>query len=83
MAMKWVVDNIAQFGGNRNLITLGGLVGGGAYVPIHMVSPASKGMTAQEMLCNSETVDPHATLLCRSTSQREILKFSNSVKCSA
>ena len=47
MAMKWVVDNIAQFGGNPNLVTLGGLVGGGAYVAMHMVSPASKGTTVQ------------------------------------
>ena len=43
MAMKWVKDNIAHFKGNPNRITLGGLVGGGAYVPMHMVSPASKG----------------------------------------
>lgn len=43
MAIQWVVDNVAQFKGNPNLITLGGLMGGGVYVPMHMVSPSSKG----------------------------------------
>ena len=42
--MKWVVDNIEQFKGNPEQITLGGLVDGGAYVAMHMVLPASKGM---------------------------------------
>ena len=45
MAMKWVKDNIAHFKGNPNRITLGGLVGGGAHVAMHMVSPVSKGIS--------------------------------------
>ncbi|CAF0959318.1 unnamed protein product [Adineta steineri] len=44
MAMKWVQDNIAQFGGNKNSITLMGESAGSQSVCIHMVSPLSNGL---------------------------------------
>ena len=41
MAMKWVQDNIVQFGGDKNSITLMGESAGSQSVCIHIVSPLS------------------------------------------
>jgi len=43
LALKWVKDNIQQFGGDPNLITAIGMSAGGASVNYHMLSPMSKG----------------------------------------
>jgi len=44
MAMKWVQDNIAQFGGDKNSVTIMGQSAGSYSVCIHMVSPLSSGL---------------------------------------
>lgn len=44
MAMKWIRDNIEQFGGNKNSITLLGQSAGAHSVCIHLVSPLSKDL---------------------------------------
>lgn len=43
MALKWVRDNIREFGGDINSITIFGSSAGGASVHMHMMSPLSKG----------------------------------------
>ncbi|CAF0882043.1 unnamed protein product [Adineta steineri] len=44
MAMKWVQDNIKQFGGDKNYITLMGESAGSQSVCIHLISPLSAGL---------------------------------------
>lgn len=44
MALQWVQQNIAQFGGDPSNVTIGGLSAGGASVHLQVVSPMSKGM---------------------------------------
>lgn len=44
MAMRWVRDNIRQFGGDPDNITLIGESAGGCSVHYHMLSPLSKGL---------------------------------------
>lgn len=43
LALKWVKNNIAAFGGNPNIVTISGLAAGGASVHYHMLSPLSQG----------------------------------------
>jgi para-nitrobenzyl esterase len=44
MALEWVRDNIAQFGGDPNNVTIFGQSGGGAKVSTLMAMPAAKGL---------------------------------------
>ena len=42
LAMKWVQDNIEDFGGNPDSVTLFGESAGSYSVAVHLVSPLSK-----------------------------------------
>lgn len=46
LALRWVKNNIHNFGGNSNSITIAGMSAGGASVNFHTLSPLSKGYTA-------------------------------------
>jgi para-nitrobenzyl esterase len=43
-ALEWVRDNIAQFGGDPNLVTIFGQSGGGGKVTALMAMPSAKGL---------------------------------------
>jgi len=43
MALRWVKENIAAFGGNTESITLTGTSAGGCSVHFHYLSPWSRG----------------------------------------
>ncbi|PSN36673.1 hypothetical protein C0J52_16277 [Blattella germanica] len=44
VALRWIKDNIAAFGGNPDSITLTGTSAGGASVHFHYLSPWSRGL---------------------------------------
>ena len=43
-ALRWVQQNIAQFGGDPNSVILAGTSAGGQSVGLHLVSPGSEGL---------------------------------------
>lgn len=43
MALKWVQENIGEFGGDAKNVTIFGESSGGASVQFHTISPLSKG----------------------------------------
>ena len=44
LALRWVQENIENFGGNPQSVTLAGDCSGGASALFHMMSPLSKGL---------------------------------------
>lgn len=44
MALKWVRDNIKEFGGNPNNVTLFGESAGAVSASLHSVAPSSRGL---------------------------------------
>ena len=44
LALEWVRDNVASFGGNPGSVTITGLSAGGASVHLHYFSPLSRGL---------------------------------------
>jgi len=43
MALKWVQNNIGEFGGNKRKVTLYGTSYGSMMISVHLLSPMSKG----------------------------------------
>ena len=59
-ALKWVRDNIENFGGNSNKVTIFGVSAGGASVGLHLLSPLSKELFHQAIAESGVDVSPFA-----------------------
>jgi len=80
MAMKWIQDNIAQFGGNNNSITLMGESAGSQSVCFHLVSPLSTGLFHAGIL-NSGTCDTLAYVRDKSFAYSTTNSLASLVGC--
>ena len=60
-ALKWVKDNIENFGGNPNMVTIFGESAGGASVSLHLMSPLSKDLFHRAIAESGVDVCPWAT----------------------
>ena len=58
MALQWVHDNIAQFGGNPDNITLFGESAGGVSVSLHLLSPLSRNLFSQAIMQSASAIVP-------------------------
>jgi acetylcholinesterase len=62
MAIQWVKENIAQFGGNPENITLMGESAGAASVSLHLLSPLSTNLFSQAIMQSASALAPWAVI---------------------
>ncbi|XP_068715517.1 neuroligin-4, X-linked-like [Montipora foliosa] len=60
-ALKWVKENIVNFGGNPNKVTIFGESAGGTSVALHLLSPLSKDLFQQAIAESGVDLSPFAT----------------------
>ncbi|KAI9554675.1 hypothetical protein GHT06_019951 [Daphnia sinensis] len=60
LALRWVRNYIAHFGGNADLITIFGESAGGASVDFHVLSPYSKGLFHRAIIQSGTSTCPWA-----------------------
>ena len=58
MALKWVNDNIAKFGGDPQTIAIAGESAGSASIALHLVSPKSQGLFKRAILQSGTGLSP-------------------------
>lgn len=80
MAMEWVRDNIAFFGGNSANITLFGESAGAASAAFHLLSPISRNFFSQAILQSGSATSPWA-ILDREVAFMRSLKLARNVGC--
>ncbi|XP_037075227.1 acetylcholinesterase-like [Pollicipes pollicipes] len=62
MALQWVHDNIAAFGGDPDSITLFGESAGSASVSMHLLSPLSRPLFSKAIMQSGSATNPWAVL---------------------
>ena len=77
-ALRWVRDNIAQFGGDPSQVTIAGSSAGSVAVSTHMSSPLSRGLFARAIGQSGAAFAPNA-LWTREEAERAAGEFSGRV----
>jgi acetylcholinesterase len=73
MALQWIKDNIGQFGGNPDNITIFGESAGGASVSLHLLSPLSRNLFNQAVMQSASALVPWGII----TKEEAILRFGD------
>ncbi|XP_071497886.1 cholinesterase-like [Diadema antillarum] len=73
LALHWVKDNIARFGGNPDMMTLFGESSGSVSVNLHMLSPMSRGLFSRAVLQSGASVAPWAVITKEEALRRGLL----------
>ena len=81
LALRWVKDNIENFGGDPSKITLMGSDAGAASVGFHMFSPLSEKLFLRGILLSGSPVAP-GVIQDKSVSIRKLNAFANYFNCS-
>ncbi|XP_060072916.1 para-nitrobenzyl esterase-like [Ylistrum balloti] len=78
LALKWVQENIQNFGGNPNMVTVFGQSSGGTSVMVLLASPLAKGLFHRAWLLSG------SPLLTKTIAEASIdnMVFLNNTKCS-
>jgi len=80
MAIQWVKENIAQFGGNPENITLMGESAGAASVSLHLLSPLSTNLFSQAIMQSASALAPWA-VISKAEAMRRSLQLAKNMKC--
>jgi len=80
MALQWVKDNIAKFGGNPNNITLMGESAGACSVALHLLSPLSRNLFSQAIMQSASALAPWG-VITKEESYLRGLRLAELLKC--
>jgi len=80
MAIKWVKNNIAKFGGNPDNITLMGESAGACSVSLHLLSPLSRDLFSQAIMQSATALAPWGVLEKHEAMRRSMMLAKN-LKC--
>lgn len=58
LALKWVHENIHNFGGDKTMITLYGHSAGASSVNLHLLMPASRNLFKRAILASGSVLNP-------------------------
>lgn len=82
-ALRWVRDNIANFGGNRNNVTIFGESAGGFSVHAHLASPGSTGLFHKAIIQSGAYAFSAAAQSSLATSEAVGTAVGNATGCPA
>jgi len=80
MAMQWVKNNIAKFGGNPNNITLMGESAGACSVSLHLLSPLSRNLFSQAIMQSASALAPWG-VVSKKEALRRSLALAKNLNC--
>ncbi|NTJ11525.1 carboxylesterase/lipase family protein [Rhizobium lusitanum] len=78
LAMRWVKDNIANFGGDPDNITVAGQSAGGASVAFNVISPLTKGLFHKAIIQSSAS---YLTAIPLEVAEKKATAFAEAAGC--